>query len=66
MKYAGLTDDPKKRKYGCGNPDDFRIIQQFTSEESALKWAKRMLNQGYEKDKSGQGWKYGYTYSTRR
>jgi hypothetical protein len=66
MKYAGLGDEPKRIKAARGNPDDFRIIQQFTSEEAARAWAKRMLNQGYESDTSGKGWKYGYTFSIRR
>ena len=65
MKYAGLTDDPKRLKTECGNPGDFRIIQQFTSEAAARKWENRMLNQGYELETGGKGWKYGYTYSDR-
>jgi len=65
MKYAGLTDDPKRVKAACVNPGDFRVIQQFTSETSARKWENRMLNQGYELETSGKGWKYGYTYSAR-
>jgi hypothetical protein len=66
MRYAGLTDDPAKRKRERGNPQDFRVIQQFTSETSARQWARRMLNQGCEQDTAGQGWKYGYTFSIRR
>ena len=50
MKYSGLSDDPKSIKLASGNPDDFRIIQQFTSESSARAWERRMLNQGYDKD----------------
>jgi hypothetical protein len=42
------------------------VIQQFTSEPAARQWESRMLNQGYEKDTSGKGWKYGYTFSIRR
>jgi len=41
-------------------------MQQFTSETSAWQWVRRMLNQGYEQDTSGKGWKYGYTFSIRR
>lgn len=66
MRYSGLSDDPKRIKVERGNPSDFRIIQQFTSETSARQWERRMLNQGYEKDTSVKGWKYGYTYSIRR
>jgi len=65
MKYAGLADDPKRIKQERGNPEDFRVMQQFTSETSARNWSSRMLGQGYEKDSSGTGWKYGYTYSMR-
>jgi hypothetical protein len=65
MKHAGLTDDPKRLKAERGNPGDFRIIQQFTSETSARQWERRMLNQGYEVAPSGKGWKYGYTFSVR-
>jgi len=66
MRYAGLSDEPKRIKAERGNPNDFRIIQQFTSETAARQWEKRMLNQGFEKDTSGKGWKYGYTFSIRR
>ena len=66
MRYAGLTDDPAKRKRERGNPQDFRVIQQFTSETSARQWVRRMLNQGCDQDTVGQGWKYGYTFSIRR
>ena len=65
MRYSGLSDDPKRIKAERGNPSDFRVIQQFTSETAAHAWEKRMLNQGYESDKSGKGWKFGYTYSVR-
>jgi hypothetical protein len=64
--YAGLTDEPARRKRERGNPSDFRVIQQFTSESSARQWEKRMLAKGYEADTSGTGWKYGYTFSIRR
>jgi len=65
MRYAGLSDEPKRIKVERGNPSDFRIIQQFTSETSARQWERRMLNHGYEKDTSGKDWKYGYTFSIR-
>jgi hypothetical protein len=66
MRYAGLTDEPKIRKRERGNPSDFRVIQQFTSETAAGQWIRRMLNQGCEQDTIGKGWKYGYTFSIRR
>lgn len=63
MKYAGLTDEPKKIKTARGNPADFKVMQQFTSETSARQWEKRMFAHGYEIDGKGIGWKYGYTFS---
>lgn len=65
MRYAGLTNEPDKRKRERGSPRDFKIMQQFTSETAARQWEKRMLAQGYEKDTSGLNWKYGYTFSVR-
>ena len=65
MRYAGLSDEPKRIKAERGNPRDFRVMQQFTSETAARQWQRRMLNQGYEEDTSGEGWKYGYTFSIR-
>ena len=66
MRYAGLTDEPKRRKVERGNPHDFRVMQQFTSETAARQWESRMPAHGYEEDTSGKGWKYGYTFSIRR
>ena len=66
MRYAGLTDEPKRRKGERGSPGDFKVMQQFTSEHSARQWVRRMLAQGYEQDTSVKGWKYGYTFSVRR
>ncbi len=66
MKYAGLTDDLKKIKTELGNPVDFKVMQQFTSENSAKLWETRMFALGYEKDKKSKGWKYGYTFSVSR
>jgi len=65
MRYAGLSDEPKRIKAERGNPKDFRVIQQFTSESAARQWERRMLNQGYDVATSGKGWKYGYTFSIR-
>ncbi|MBL7185218.1 MAG: hypothetical protein ISS70_02745 [Phycisphaerae bacterium] len=66
MRYAGLTDEPDRIKRGRGNPVDFRVMQQFTSEPAARQWERRMLGQGCEQDTTGKGWKYGYTFSMRR
>ena len=66
MRYAGLTDEPGKRKRELGNPRDFRIMQQFTSEAAARQWERRMQAQRYEGNTIGKSWKYGYTFSTRR
>jgi len=65
MRYAGLTDEPERRKREQGSPRDFRVMQQFTSETAARQWVRRMQAQGYEDTTSGQGWKYGYTFSSR-
>jgi len=65
MRYAGLTDEPERRKREHGNPRDFKIMQQFTSEAAARQWERRMLIQGYNGDTSGKSWKYGYTFSIR-
>ena len=64
MRYAGLTDDLERRRLEHGNPRNFRVIQQFTSEAAARQWKRRMLAQGCEEDTSSKGWKYGYTFST--
>jgi len=63
MRYAGLTDEPARRNREHGNPRDFRVMQQFTSETAAQQWERRMTAQGYGEDTSGKGWKYGYTFS---
>ena len=65
-EYAELSDEPKIRKLRNGNPSDFRVMQQFTSEKSARQWLSRMLAQDYQEDKSSKGWKYGYIFSIRK
>ncbi len=40
MRYAGLTDEPARRKREHGNPRDFRVMQQFTSETAARQWER--------------------------
>jgi hypothetical protein len=66
MRYAGLTDEAARRKQERGNPSDFKVMQQFTSETAAWQWERRMLAQGCAQDTSGKGWKFGYTFSIRR
>lgn len=46
MRYAGLTDDPQRRRVEHGNPTNFRVVRQFSSEKEALEWEKQMLAQG--------------------
>jgi len=58
MRYAGLTDEPARRKREQGNPRNFSVMQQFTCETAARQWERRMLAQGYEEDTSGKGWVY--------
>ena len=63
MRYAGLTDDPVRRKKDHNYPKDFRVVHKFASEKEARKWEKDMLTQGYKGDTGGAGWQYGYTFS---
>jgi hypothetical protein len=63
MEYVGLTDDPPRRKQEHGNPVDFRVVREFTSETAARLWEKDMIATGYVGDTGGKGWKFGYTFS---
>lgn len=63
MRYAGLTDDPRRRKKDHGNPSDFKVVREFSTESDARKWEKDLLAQGYKGDTGGAGWHYGYTFS---
>ena len=62
MKYAGLTDDPARRKAEHGNPPDWSQ-QSFNTEQEARDWEKMMLDRGYQGGTGGEGWRYGYTYT---
>lgn len=62
-KYAGLTDDPARRKVEHGNPTDWLVVKSFTSEPVARAWEQSMMDAGYSGDTGGAGWKYGYTYT---
>jgi hypothetical protein len=62
MKYAGLTDDPDKRRAEHGYPIDWNC-HQFEYEHEARSWEKMMLDIGYQGGTGGDGWKYGYTYT---
>jgi len=61
-RYAGLTDDPDRRKREHGNPRDW-WQRSFTTEREARQWEKDMLSRGYAGDTGGAGWRYGYTFS---
>lgn len=63
MRYVGLTDVPQRRKADHGNPADFRVVREFSSENEARRWEKDMLAEGYKGDTGGAGWRYGYTFS---
>ena len=63
MMYAGLTDDPVKRKKEHREPPDFKVVQEFTSEPEALKWERDMIEQGYMDTRRGKEWHYGYICS---
>lgn len=63
MWYVGLTDDPERRKREHGYPSDFSVVREFTSEDEARQWEKKMLAQGHQGDTGGAGWNYGYTFS---
>jgi hypothetical protein len=63
MRYAGLTDDPERKKKEHGTPSDFMVEREFTSEEVARAWEKGMIERGYQGDMGGAGWRYGYTFS---
>jgi len=65
MKYAGLTDDPDRRKIQHGNPKDW-AQKKFTTEKEARAWEKSMLEGGYKGGTGGAGWKYGYIYTITR
>lgn len=63
MKYAGLTDDPTRRRQEHANPTDWEQ-QSFSSETQAREWERRMVAQpGYRGGTGGEGWRYGYTYT---
>ncbi len=62
MKYAGLTDNPVRRRQEHGNPPDW-WQRTFTTESEARQWEKEKLAQGYQGGTGGDGWRYGYTYT---
>ena len=61
-RYAGLTDDPNRRKGEHGNPSDW-WQRSFSNEREARDWEKDMHSKGYRGDTGGAGWRYGYTFS---
>ncbi len=62
MKYAGLTDNPARRRQEHGNPSDW-WQRTFTTENEARTWESNMLAQGCQGGTGGEGWRYGYTYT---
>jgi hypothetical protein len=62
-RYAGLTDDPQRRKAEHGSPVDWQAFGPFATERQARDWEAGLHRQGYLGDGGGAGWKYGYTYS---
>ena len=62
MQYAGLTDDPARRKAEHGNPADWSQ-QSFDTERQAREWEKIIQDLGCQGDTGGKGWRYGYTYT---
>jgi hypothetical protein len=63
MKYAGLTDDPERRKKEHGSPSDFKVEREFASEDVARVLEKGMIARGCTGDTGGAGWRYGSTFS---
>jgi hypothetical protein len=62
MKYAGLTNDPKRVKKEHNNPPDFKS-RHFSSEFEARRWIKHMMSQGYQGQTDSPEWHHGYTFS---
>lgn len=63
MKYAGLTDNPWRRKQEHGDPS-YWWQRSFSTEDQARKWEKDMLAQPeYTGGAGGDGWHYGYIYT---
>ena len=65
MIFAGLTDDPARRKEEHSNPTDWKQ-RTFPTEAEARKWLKELLEKPeYETGAGDLGWRYGYTYKIR-
>jgi hypothetical protein len=63
MKYAGLTDDPDRRRREHGNPVDWRQWS-FETREEALEWKRGILSQDdYVGGDDGDEWRHGFTYT---
>lgn len=61
--YAGLTDDPERRKAEHGDPPDWRTTAPFSSEAAARDWERAQLALGRIGGPGGAGWRYGYLYT---
>jgi hypothetical protein len=65
MKFAGLTDDPARRKVDHNNPSDW-TQKSFSNEAEARRWLKELLEKPeYETGPGDLGWRFGYTYKIR-
>jgi len=59
MKFAGLTDDPAKRKVDHNNPSDW-TQKSFSNEAEARQWLKDLLEKPeYETGPGDLGWRFG-------
>jgi hypothetical protein len=63
-RYAGLTDDPERRKAEHGLPAGWHSYGPFGSEKEARLWEESMLQHpGTVGGTGGAGWRYGYVYT---
>ena len=64
-KCAGLTDHPEKCMHEHGNPADWEVVGPFQEEWLARSWERNMVSCGYRPIRTGDGWRYGYTFGRR-
>lgn len=61
--YVGLTDDPEDRRREHGNPRDWVVEKQFSSEVEARRWeTQEAARPGHCGGPGGKGWRFGYKY----
>ena len=62
--YAGITDNPNRRKQEHGNPSDWQVLRSFSNEKEARDWVTWMHQAGYYgAGRHSPGWLFGYTYT---